>query len=145
MKHGESGVALNGRKGLWRPYPIEYKRSRDKAGSIAYRVQLCAQALCLEEMLQTEVPEGAVFDGTQHRRQIVTFDSALRGEVETMAARMHELRLNRSTPTTVYEKRCDSCSLISLCLPKTLGSLSASKYLRNAVRYSTAATVKENS
>ena len=145
VKSGDSGVVLNDRKGLWRPYPIEYKRRQDKAGSIAYQVQLCAQALCLEEMLQTSVPEGAVFDGAQHRRQIVAFDRALRLEVETIAARMHELRLNRSTPTAVYEKRCDSCSLISLCLPKTLGALSASKYLRNAVRYSTAAIVKENS
>jgi CRISPR-associated exonuclease Cas4 len=146
VKSGEAGISLEGRKGLWRPYPVEYKRSRDKAGSIAYKIQLCAQALCLEEMLQTAVPEGAVFDDTQHRRQIVAFDDTLRHDVETIAVRMHELRRSGSTPSAVYEKRCDSCSLLPLCLPKTLSSFSASKYLRNAVHSAnTSISAKENS
>lgn len=131
---GEDGVSFSGRRGLWSPFPIEYKRSRDKAGSTAYRIQLCAQALCLEEMLHISVPQGAVFDGTAHRRQIVEFDAGLRREVEEIALQMHELRRQGITPAAQYERRCDSCSLIPLCLPKSLTSRSASKYLHSAVR-----------
>ena len=78
------------RKGLWKPYPVEYKRTRDKHGSVAYRIQLCAQALCLEEMLHVPIPAGAVFDGKAKRREVVIFDEPLRQEVEHLAARMHQ-------------------------------------------------------
>lgn len=139
---GEPGVAVEGQRGLWRPYPIEYKRSRDKAGSMAYRIQLCAQAICLEEMLNTEIPEGAVYDrGTRHR-QPVPFDSALRREVEELASRMHTLYAARITPKAKYEKKCDSCSLYSICLPKSTGTGSAQKYLKRAVAAALAETAE---
>jgi CRISPR-associated exonuclease Cas4 len=128
----EAGVTLEGRKGLWRPYPIEYKRG-DKSGSLAYRIQLCAQALCLEEMLKTQVPEGAVFDRSSRRRHPVVFDGALRREVEELAVRMHTLYSSRTTPRAHYEKKCDSCSLYSLCLPKTTGAAGVRRYLKRAV------------
>ncbi|MGI8961771.1 MAG: CRISPR-associated protein Cas4 [Bryobacteraceae bacterium] len=121
LKAEEPGVSLEGRRGFWRPYPIEYKRSRDKAGSIAYRVQLCAQALCLEEMLSAAVPEGAVYDGKTKRRQQVVFDSSLRTLVATLALRMHALFKAGSTPCPVLTKACQSCSLHDRCLPETLG------------------------
>ena len=120
---GERGVLLNNRRGLWRPYPIEYKRSKDKGGSVAYRVQLCAQALCLEEMLTVDVPEGAVYDGGTKRRQLVAFDGALRGEVEATARRMHELFKDGVTPAPVFKKACHSCSLEGRCFPEALGTL----------------------
>jgi CRISPR-associated exonuclease Cas4 len=85
---GQPGIAFPRRKGSWRPFPIEYKRSCDKAGSEAYRIQLCALALCLEEMLAVEVPAGAFFDGKAKRRMEVVFDGELRGQVERLAARM---------------------------------------------------------
>jgi CRISPR-associated exonuclease Cas4 len=137
---GQTGMTIAGRKEIWRPYPVEYKRSRDKAGSIAYRVQLCAQALCLEEMLHTDVPEGAVYDGLTHRRDAVLFDYPLRQQVEELAARMHELRASGTTPKARYEKKCDSCSLYSTCLPKTTGASSARKYLTRMV----AAAIADN-
>jgi CRISPR-associated exonuclease Cas4 len=118
--HGGAGVEIAGRRGLWRPYPIEYKRSRDKAGSMAYRVQLCAQALCLEEMLGIAVPEGAVYDGRTHRRQAVTFDNELRRLVESLAERMHELFRQKLTPPPVLKKACRSCSLFEQCLPEKI-------------------------
>lgn len=133
VPEGQPGTAVEEQKGLWRPYPVEYKRSRDKAGSAAYRVQLCAQALCLEEMLHTEVPEGAVYDRTTRRRQVVPFDASLRQQVEQLAARMHELHAARTTPKAKYEKKCDSCSLHSICLPKSTWTGSAQKYLKRAV------------
>lgn len=130
---GQPGASLQGQEGFWRPYPVEYKRSRDKAGRSSYRIQLCAQALCLEEMLKTEVPEGAIYDRSTRHRQVVAFDTALRLEVEQLAARMHTLYVARVTPKAKYEKKCDSCSLYSICLPKSTGAPSAQKYLKRAV------------
>jgi len=121
------------RKGLWRPYPVEYKRTRDKHGSVAYRIQLCAQALCLEEMLQVSVPAGAVFDGKAKRREEVRFDAPLRGEVERFAARMHQILQSRKTPPAIYEKKCESCSMKPVCLPAAVESASASRYLARGI------------
>lgn len=136
---GGAGTALDGRSGRWRPYPVEYKRSRDKAGSTAYRLQLCAQGLCLEEMLRTEVPEGAVYDGVRRRREIVAFDRHLRDDVAALAMRMHELRAAGATPKAHYEKKCDSCSLFPLCLPKVMEAAAAAKYVARSI----AAVLKE--
>jgi CRISPR-associated exonuclease Cas4 len=133
MQEGQSGIILDDQKGHWQPYPVEYKRSRDKAGNKAYRIQLCAQALCLEEMLQTEIPEGAVYDHSTRRRQVISFGPLLRQHVEDLAARMHLLNSTRTTPKADYEKKCDSCSLYEVCLPKTTGSASARRYLKRAI------------
>jgi CRISPR-associated exonuclease Cas4 len=130
---GQGGIAMPRRKGLWRPYPVEYKRSRDKHGSSAYQIQLCAQALCLEEMLRTPVDCGALFDGQTRRRVEVTFGSALRGQVEQLAARMHAMYQSRGTPAAVYEKKCEGCSLKPVCLPSVARPATASQYLRRAV------------
>lgn len=136
----EFGISVEGQKGFWRPHPIEYKRSRDKAGSMAYRMQLCAQAMCLEEMLKTEISEGAVYDRSSRHRQPVEFDAAMREQVEQLADRMHSLYAARLTPRARYEKKCDSCSLYSICLPKTTGASSAQRYLKRSI----AAALAEN-
>ena len=127
---GERGIAFPRRRGSWRPFPVEYKRSRDKAGNEAYRIQLCAQAFCLEEMLVVNVPSGAVFDSKAKRRTEVVFDGELRGQVERLAARMHEIERSRRTPRAVYAKKCDSCSMKPVCLPAATESASAAEYLR---------------
>lgn len=129
----EQGIALPRRKGFWRACPIEYKRNRDRHGSSAYRIQLCAQALCLEEMLGTPVPAGAVFDGKSKRRQEVLFDPALRAEVKRLAGRMHLLYAEGKTPAAVYAKKCESCSLKPVCLPEAMARASARNYLSRAV------------
>jgi CRISPR-associated exonuclease Cas4 len=118
----ELGIAIPARGGLWRPYPVEYKRNKDKAGSLAYRIQLCAQAMCLEEMLGVAVPEGAVFDGTARRRQAVPFDTALRESVQSIANQMHRLFAAAITPPAVFKKACHSCSLKERCFPEILAS-----------------------
>lgn len=129
----EPGVPMPRRKGFWRPYPVEYKRTRDKHGSVAYRIQLCAQALCLEEMLSVPVPAGAVFDGKARRREEVVFDENLRQEVEQFAAHMHRILLSGETPRAVYKKKCEGCSMKEICLPKAAESKSASRYLKRAI------------
>jgi CRISPR-associated exonuclease Cas4 len=106
--------------GRWRPYPIEYKRGRPKAHR-ADEVQLCAQALCLEEMLGEPVPEGDLFYGKVRRRQRVMFDEELRALTRNVAAKTHELLGAGCTPAPVYERRrCDCCSLKDLCRPKRM-------------------------
>jgi CRISPR-associated exonuclease Cas4 len=129
----ERGVPMPRRKGLWKPYPVEYKRTRDKHGSVAYRIQLCAQALCLEEMLQVPVPAGAVFDGKARRREVVVFDEPLRQQVEQLAARVHQILQSGKTPLAIYAKKCEGCSMKPVCLPSVVESVSASLYLARAM------------
>jgi CRISPR-associated exonuclease Cas4 len=97
-------IALPGHRGRWQAFPIEYKRSRDKAGGIAYRIQLCAQAMCLEEMLSTSIPNGAVYDAAQRRRQPVEFSLPVRREVERLADRMHSMLCSGNTPVAVLKR-----------------------------------------
>lgn len=98
------------------PFPVEYKRGRPKRNGCD-RVQLCAQALCLEEMLGTPVPAGALFYGQIRRRDEVVFDAALRRQTEDAAVRLHALIASGVTPAAVRERKCERCSLLDLCLP----------------------------
>jgi len=120
--------------GAWnRPRPVEYKRGRPKQHR-ADEVQLCAQALCLEEMLDTQVPDGALFYGQTKRRQQVTFDAELRQTTEEAAARLHALIANGRTPRARREPKCDACSLIEVCMPAASGdSRSARSYFDEAL------------
>ncbi|MBI4632964.1 MAG: CRISPR-associated protein Cas4 [Deltaproteobacteria bacterium] len=105
--------------GTWLPFPVEYKRGKPKADDCD-KVQLCAQAICLEEMLGGAIPEGALFYGQTRHRLDVVFDEALRRRTEETAINVHELIDAGKTPPPVYAKRCDSCSLIAECLPKAI-------------------------
>ena len=105
--------------GVWRPFPVEYKLGKPK-GDDSDRVQLCAQALCLEEMLGTVVPAGAIFYGKTRHRLNVGFDETLRKETERVAGQLHELIGSGLTPGPVYSKKCKSCSLMDRCLPQVL-------------------------
>jgi CRISPR-associated exonuclease Cas4 len=127
-----AGAEIPGLAGLWRPFPIEYKRGRPKSHR-ADEVQLCAQALCLEEMLRVEIPAGALFYGQPRRRTEVPFDRSLRQLTEEAARRFHELVERGITPPPVYEPKCDRCSLIDVCLPEA-PSASARSYLTRFLR-----------
>lgn len=111
----------------WRPYPVEHKRGRAKSHR-ADEVQLCAQAIALEEMFETTIPEGALFYGMPRRRTIVAFDEALRSLTVQTAQAVRACFTAGVTPTATYEPaRCDPCSLIELCRPKTLGGPRSTK------------------
>lgn len=114
-----AGVPLPGRGGLWRPFPVEYKRGRPKPDDID-EVQLCCQALCLEEMLAVSVPAGAIFYGTERRRTGVEFAAHLRARTRDLAVELHRLMQSRATPEARYSAKCESCSLIGHCLPRTV-------------------------
>jgi len=120
--------------GIWQPFPVEYKRGKPKKDN-SDKVQLCAQALCLEEMMDVSVPDGALFYGKTRRRLDVVFDDILRKLTEETAMRLHELIESGRTPRPVYAKKCDSCSLAGMCLPKTIGKRkSVKRYLSGVVR-----------
>ena len=126
-------AVLPGARGRWTPFPVEYKRGKPKPNRCD-EVQLCAQALCLEEMLDVAVPAGALFYGKTRRRKDVPFDHELRGITESLAARMHELYRAGRTPSAVYDKRCDNCSLLGLCLPRSAAcGKSARRYLARTI------------
>jgi len=120
----------------WQPFPVEYKRGKPKKDNCD-KVQLCAQALCLEEMLDVEVPCGALFYGKTRRRRDVNFEHALRQETESAANRLHKLIDSSQTPNPVYTPKCKNCSLFHLCLPKTIEKRHSVKhYLSGAMRES---------
>ena len=101
------------------PYPVEYKRGRPKSHR-ADEVQLCAQALCLEEMLGVRVPEGALFHGRSRRRKIVAFDAELRALTERVAEGTRRMLSVGETPPPEYApNKCDACSLKDLCQPQS--------------------------
>ena len=116
-------------KDIWRPFPVEYKRGKPKPDH-SDSIQLCAQALCLEEMLKLEVPKGALYYGKTRRRHDVSFDEVIRKEVEETAQNVRQLIQSGQTPPPVYGKRCESCSLIGECLPEKIGKhTSVKRYL----------------
>ena len=114
--------------GVWQPFPVEYKRGRPKKDD-SDRVQLCAQALCLEEMLKREVTEGALYYGQKKRRQNILFDAELRHVTADTADRLHILLNSNQTPPPKYAKKCESCSFISQCLPQIAGHKKVANYL----------------
>lgn len=114
--------------GAWQATPIEYKRGRPKRHN-ADRLQLCAEAICLEEMYGIQIPKGYLFYGEIKRREEVIFDRSLREELSEASQQMHEAFRRKSPIPAVYASRCRSCSLFDQCLPKANQFGSASAYL----------------
>lgn len=100
--------------------PVEYKRGKPKSHH-ADEVQLCAQALCLEEMLECHVERGALYYGERRRRTEIVFDEPLRALTREAAAGVHALIDARRTPPAIKEKKCESCSLFEFCMPDIFG------------------------
>jgi len=118
----------------WRPFPVEYKRGKPKADDCD-KVQLCAQALCLEEMLDTPVHSGALFYGRTRRRLDVAFDEPLRSKTEATAENLHQLIDSGRTPLPVFGPKCKNCSMLHLCMPETVGrGRSVKRYLLQVIR-----------
>lgn len=118
----------------WIPFPVEYKHGKPKKDNCD-TIQLCAQALCLEEMLGINIPAGAIFYGKTRHRLDVAFDGTLRSETEETAHHLHEFIKIGKTPKSVYSKKCESCSLKEMCMPKSFeGYESVQKYLDEIVR-----------
>ena len=116
------------------PYPVEYKRGRPKSHR-ADEVQLCAQALCLEEMTGYPVLEGAIFYGARRRRQVVVFEDDLRRMTEQISVEAHQTLSRGDLPSPIYDaSRCEACSLNDLCRPQAPRSVSQDWLLRRLAR-----------
>lgn len=123
-----SGVPLPGQSGRYRPYPVEYKRGSPREDT-ANALQLCAQAMCLEEMLCCDIPEGALYYGETRHREVVPFTPALREEVRELLSEMHRLFERGYTPRVKPTKSCNACSLKELCLPKLMKQRTVKAYM----------------
>lgn len=128
----ESGCVLEGQPGSWRPYPVEYKRGRPKQHR-ADEVQLCAQAMCLEEAFGAVVEDGALFYAQTRRRQVVALDGPLRELTERTARSLHAMIESGKTPVRTREKKCDLCSLLPACLPPRRSQPSVEAYMRRGL------------
>lgn len=124
------GVPLQGLEGKYMPYPIEYKRGEPRIDHVN-ELQLCAQAMGLEDMLCCDIPEGALYFGETKRRETIVFDEALRQEVLNALDEMHQLYERKHTPKLKPNKGCRSCSLNEHCLPKLMKKKSVELYLKN--------------
>ncbi len=127
------GVKLPGRVGLFQPAPVEYKRGKPKLES-SDEAQLCAQAICLEEMLATTIPTGYLYYGQTRHRVAVPLTLALRDLVRQAAQEMHGYFKRGYTPRVKPFKGCRSCSLADICLPSLQEKMiPASKYIRQQI------------
>lgn len=124
----EDGIKLHGHRGFYSIYPIEYKKGKPKVTD-EDKLQLAAQALCLEEMFSAKVPEGAIFYGETRRREVVEITDKLREEVAQMFREMQKYYERRYTPKVKYSKSCNACSLKEICLPKLGKSVSVKMYI----------------
>lgn len=123
------GVPLQGREGRWLPTPIEYKHGAPKE-SDADRLQLCAQAMALEEMLVCEVPAGALYYAETRRREVVPLTPELRVKTQAAADEMNRYFARGYTPKSKPGKHCNACSLKELCLPVLYQRADPAAYLR---------------
>lgn len=129
FKRDDSGITLHGRKGRWLPRPVEYKHGRPKETD-ADRLQLCGQAMCLEEMLCCSIETGDLFYGEPHRRTEVVFTKDLRERVASSLKEMNELYRRGYTPRVKRTKSCNACSLKDVCLPELDKAGAASAYIK---------------
>lgn len=98
-------------------YPVEYKHGTLREED-SYQIQLCAQAMCLEEMFHTTIPKAALFFTSSHRRLEVELDESLRKRTESLAQQLHQIRRELSVPQESYSAKCKRCSLKDICMPK---------------------------
>lgn len=129
----EDGIKLHGHRGTFLVYPIEYKKGKPKVTE-EDKLQLVAQALCLEEMFSTNISEGALFYGETRRREVVIITEELRQEVIKMFQEMHQYFDRKYTPKVKYNKTCNSCSLKDICLPKLEKASSVEKYITQMLK-----------
>lgn len=121
-------VEFINRNDIWVPYPVEYKSGQPKR-DISDLAQVCAQALCLEEMTRVPVKEAAIYYGRPRRRLTVSIDSDIRRQTEDIIAAVHEMIKTRDVPAARKEKKCASCSLLESCMPGS-GNRSVETYIR---------------
>lgn len=129
----DDGINVFGYEGKWKVVPVEYKNGVPKEGNEDL-LQLCAQAICLEEMFLTEIPKGYLYYGQNRRREEVVFSRELRQEVRKLFEEMHQLFRRGYTPKVKAGKKCRNCSLANICLPRIQGNKSVSAYINDTIK-----------
>lgn len=124
----DEGIKLMGHRGLYSVYPVEYKKGKPKEND-EDKLQLAAQAMCLEEMFSTQIPEGALYYGETRRREVVEFTEEIRNQVKSIFEEMHEYYERKYTPKVKTSKACSGCSLKDICLPKLMKTGSVKAYV----------------
>lgn len=124
----DEGIKLIGHRGLYSVYPVEYKKGKPKE-SDEDKLQLAAQAMCLEEMCLTQIPEGALYYGETRRREVVEFTEEIRNQVKSIFEEMHGYYERKYTPKVKTTKACLGCSLKDICLPKLMKTGSVKAYV----------------
>ena len=127
-----NGIEIPSKKGLWTPCPVEYKHGTSKIGD-EDRLQLCAEAMCLEEMLCCTVPIGYLFYNTTRRREKVDITDELRDKVRTATKEMWGYQLRNHTPVVKRSRKCNNCSIVELCLAKTASLPKTDEYIRKTI------------
>ncbi len=127
------GTRLSDHRGLYRPYPVEYKKGSPKTTD-ADILQMAAQAMCLEEMFCVSVCEGALYYGEIRRREKVFIDDAMREKVRGISADMHRMYERRYTPRVRWTKGCSACSLRDICLPRMGKVASVRTYIDDTLK-----------
>lgn len=132
FRRSKTGIPIPGETGLYQPFPVEYKHGAPREDS-ANDLQLCGQAMCLEEMLCCDIPKGALYFGEIRRRVEVAFTPELRQEVLDCLKEMHALYQRGHTPKVKPTKSCNACSLNGLCLPKLMRATSVKAYIQKSL------------
>ncbi|MDD2968097.1 MAG: CRISPR-associated protein Cas4 [Lachnospiraceae bacterium] len=132
FRQSEDGIKVQGYPENWLIYPVEYKRGVPKEGQ-EDELQLCAQAMCLEDMFLTEIKKGSLFYGEKRRRHEVIFTEELRQKVETICGEMHQLFERGYTPKVKITKKCNACSLNEICIPKLQKVSNVSDYISKSI------------
>lgn len=128
----KKGISLHGREGRYLVYPVEYKKGQPKEDE-ADILQLAAQAMCLEEMLECEIEKGYLYYGEIRRRIEVRLDEDIRQQVRDTFEEMHHYYERRYTPKVKRTKACNACSLKDLCLPKLMKERSVKEYISKRI------------
>ena len=129
----DEGISLYNYDGIWQPYPVEYKKGRPKEFD-ADELQLCGQAMCLEEMLLCTIPKGSLFYGETRRRKEVEFTEGLRGRVKKMILEMHDYGKRGYTPKVKWKTSCNACSLKEICVPRLGKIKSVEDYIEESMK-----------
>lgn len=130
FRRSKTGIPLAGLEGLFQPCPVEYKKGKPREDH-ANDVQVCAQAICLEEMLCCSIPEGILYFGETRKRVKVPLTEELREEVRVALDEMHQLYKRKHTPKVKRTKACNACSLKEICLPALMKQNSVTAYYRS--------------
>lgn len=128
----EEGVSLHGHRGLYSVFPVEYKKGKPKTNEEDI-LQLTAQAMCLEEMFETEISQGALFYGETRHRVTVNFTRELKDQVKALFEEMHQYYRRKYTPRVRRSKSCNACSIKDICLPSLGRDRSVGEYIRESL------------